>query len=200
MTRLLVYNAALVVFTAATIMTIAAINTPHWLSYSAGSQGGNTFEKHIGLHRECTTSAEPQCQLYPRHAQCEGDERYFCSMWRSGGFLMSFAVIFEMATIVSFIVIMLSGKATRIRGWPIITVLLVAVAAVEFSCMSLVAYLFDNDEQFGVPGWHLDTSWYLCTFSAIMCIVCAVALLLSAYILPQEDGYELLDDNLEDVA
>ena len=137
---------------------------------------------------------------------------------------MSFAVIFEMATLVSFLVIMLGGKATRLRGWSIIAVLIVAVAAVQFSCFSIVvcffvvlppwngcglltrsdpssqAYLFDNDEQFLVPGWHFGSSWYLCCLSAILAVFCAAALCLSAYILPQEDGYELLeDDNLEDV-
>ena len=67
--------------------------------------------------------------------------------------------------------------------------------------LSSQAYLFDNDEQFLVPGWHFGSSWYLCCLSAIISIFCAAALCLSAFILPQEDGYELLeDDNLEDVA
>ena len=138
-------------------MTIASINTPRWLYYSAASKGGKfgSFEKHIGLHLECITGADPECQIYPREDQCQGEERYFCSMWRSGGFLMSFAVIFEMATLVSFLVIMLGGKATRLRGWSIIAVLIAAVAAVEFSCFSIVVCCFF--------GSHCPS--FTCTFS-----------------------------------
>ena len=55
---------------------------------------------------------------------------------------MSFAVIFEMATLVSFLVIMLGGKAKRLGGWSIIAVLIVAVAAVQFSCFSIVVCFF----------------------------------------------------------
>lgn len=124
----------------ATLMSIASINSPHWLIYSAGTQGSK-YEQHIGLHQECTTGAESKCRAFPRQNQCEGDERYFCSMWRSSGFLMSFAVIFEMATIVTYLVIILSGKAMRVRGWPIISVLLMAVATVQFSCMAIVVGL-----------------------------------------------------------
>jgi hypothetical protein len=61
----------------------------------------------------------------------------------------------------------------------------------------LQAYLLDNDEQFVVPGWRLDTSWILCTVSAGIAVLCAVGLMVSAYVLPPEDGYEFLSDPVE---
>jgi len=55
-------------------------------------------------------------------------------------------------------------------------------------------YLIDNDDKFLVPGYHLDTSWILCTISAGVSVLCAVGLAASALLLPPEDGYEFLDD------
>lgn len=48
--------------------------------------------------------------------------------------------------------------------------------------------------MFLVPGYKLDYSWYLCTFSAAMTILAACGLVISAYVLPPEDGYEFLSD------
>jgi hypothetical protein len=56
------------------------------------------------------------------------------------------------------------------------------------------AYLLDSDEQFLVPGWRLDSSWILCTLSAGTAVLCAVGLGMSAYFLPPEHDYELLQD------
>ena len=59
---------------------------------------------------------------------------------------------------------------------------------------SLKAYLFDNDDQFAVPGWSLDVSWYISTVSAALCLSSAIGLVLSAYLLPPEDDYEFLGE------
>jgi len=56
------------------------------------------------------------------------------------------------------------------------------------------AYLYDNDEQFAIPGWTLDASWYMSTFSATICLISAGGIALSAYLLPPDDGYDFLDD------
>ena len=57
--------------------------------------------------------------------------------------------------------------------------------------------MFDNDEQFIVPGWHLDKSWILCTVSGGIAVLCALGLAISAFVLPPEEGYEFLDDPLD---
>jgi len=49
--------------------------------------------------------------------------------------------------------------------------------------------------MFLVPGYKLDTSWYLCTFSGAIAILCGLGLAISAYVLPPEDGYEFLHDS-----
>lgn len=59
------------------------------------------------------------------------------------------------------------------------------------------AYLFENDDQFTVPGWNLDFSWYLGTVSAALCLLAAAGLAVSAYLLPPEEGYEFLEDPLD---
>lgn len=68
----------------------------------------------------------------------------------------------------------------------------------EYSGLTIVAqaYLYDHDDQFTVPGWNLDVSWYLGTVSAGISLVIAAGLATSAYLLPPEEGYEFLDDPL----
>ncbi len=48
--------------------------------------------------------------------------------------------------------------------------------------------------MFLVPGYRLDSSWYLCTVSASVALLAGVGLAVSAFVLPQEDGYQLLRD------
>lgn len=194
MTRISVYSAALVAFVAATAMTVASITVPHWITYSVTTDDHSTYSKHIGLHRSCSNLYDPPCRTFPTEDQCQGDERYFCSMWRTVGFLASFGVIMHLAGLVTFLVIMGGGKFKREVGWKVLSSLLLGVAAIEFVIIGIVAYLYDHDEQFIVPGWNLDTSWILCTISASLSVLCAVGLTLSAYLLPEEDGYEFLED------
>ncbi|KAF7563029.1 hypothetical protein G7046_g1110 [Stylonectria norvegica] len=197
MTRVSVYTSALVAFVAATAMIIASIWMPQWVSYSVTTGGGETFEKHIGLHRSCSSLDNPPCRDFPYKDMCQGEERYFCSMWRTVGFMASFATILCLACVVSFVVIMSGGKYKRETGWPFVSVMLTLVAAVEFAVISIVAYLYDNDDQFTVPGWNLDVSFYLSTVSAAICLLSAAALAVSAYLLPPEEGYDFLEDPLD---
>ncbi|KAK8138815.1 hypothetical protein PG984_002195 [Apiospora sp. TS-2023a] len=197
MTRLVVYNVALGVFVAATILTITSIMTSNWVEYSVTAHNTNaTFSHHVGLHRSCSLSAtadKATCRPFPDEDDCR-DDQFFCSMWRSSGFLMSFATVVELATAISFLVVMLGGKYKREEGWFVIAGLLIADAVIEFAGMGIVAYLFNTDTQFDVPGWNLGYSWILCTVSASVSVLLAIAFSLSAYFLPPEDDYEYVGD------
>lgn len=113
-------------------------------------------------------------------------------MWRSVGFLMSFAVLIELATLVGYIIIVLGGKQSRDYGWKIICTLLAFITIVQCAGMSIVAYLFDHDARFS-DGWKLDSSWILCTASWCLALLTAVGIGAATYVLPEEGGYELID-------
>ncbi|KAH7326214.1 hypothetical protein B0I35DRAFT_405491 [Stachybotrys elegans] len=197
MTRVLAYSSALAAFAAATAMLIASIWMPHWVTYSVTTPAGETIEQHIGLHKSCSTLNDPHCRPFPSEEMCINGERYFCSMWRSVGFMASFATILSLAGFVSFAVIMGGGKYKRETGWPFVGAMLTLISAVEFVIISIVAYLYDHDEQFTIPGWNLDKSWYLSTVGASISLLAAAGLALSAYVLPPEDGYDFLEDPLD---
>ncbi|KYK58378.1 pre-mRNA splicing factor [Drechmeria coniospora] len=196
MTRISVYMPVLVAFVAAMSMILASIATPNWVSYSVTTPKGDTFDRHIGLHKSCSSIDDPPCRSFPSPALCEDGERYLCSMWRTIGFLASLAAILCLANLVTFGVIIRGGKYKRETGWPVIGAMLLLVSVVEFAVISMVAYLFENDDQFTIPGWNLDVSWYLGTASASICLLAAVALASSAYLLPPEQGYEFLGDSV----
>ncbi|KAL7942429.1 hypothetical protein V8C42DRAFT_332405 [Trichoderma barbatum] len=194
MTRVYVYTAGLVAFVAVTAMIVASITEPNWVSYSVTTTAGETLEKHIGLHKSCSSLDDPHCHAFPSKELCQYGERYFCSMWRTVGFLASFAIILCLASLISFALVMVGGKYRRETGWPFVAALLTLVSVVEFIIISIVAYLYDHDDQFTIPGWNLDVSWYLGTVSAALSLITAGGLAASAYLLPPEEGYEFLND------
>lgn len=154
------------------------------------------------------------CWPFPDDARCRGDRgddaRTFCALWRTTGFLLNLAAGAELAALVGFLVVMAGGRAKRLIGWKILGLILGAVAAAQLVGMALVvssspspfeddeadagakSYIFDYDDMFLVPGYRLDSSWYLCTFSAAVAWLAAVGLALAAFVLPPEDGYQLL--------
>ncbi|KAI0110853.1 hypothetical protein GGR51DRAFT_81041 [Nemania sp. FL0031] len=196
MTRKIVYSVALGVFVCTTVLTLVSLLTTHWVTYSVTAPTGSTFSKQLGLHESCSTVAFPTCRPFPSEDDCRDDKR-FCSLWRTSGFLLSFATIVELATLVSFLVVLAGGKFKREGGWRLIGGFLLADAVVEFASMGIVAWLFEHDSQFVVPGWALDYSFYLCTTSAAVSVLLAAVLAASAYILPPEDDYESLEDYLD---
>jgi hypothetical protein len=117
-------------------MTLASIFIPNWISWEVESRGGK-FTKTIGLHRSCSL-VDNSCQLYPPEEECRGDGDYFCSMWRSVGFLMSAAAVFELVTLVTFIMLIIGGKQKRERGWRVLTFLLVLVGILQCAAMAIV--------------------------------------------------------------
>ncbi|KAL7938916.1 hypothetical protein V8C35DRAFT_289546 [Trichoderma chlorosporum] len=196
MTRVYVYTAGLVAFVAVTAMVVASITEPNWVSYSVTTTKGETLEKYIGLHKSCSSLDDPHCRDFPSKELCQYGERYFCSMWRTVGFMASFVIVLCLATLVSFALVMGGGKYRRETGWPFVAALLTFVSVVEFIIISIVAYLYDHDDQFTIPGWNLDVSWYLGTVSAGLSLITAAGLAASAYLLPPEEGYEFLNDPL----
>jgi len=112
-------------------------------------------------------------------------------MWRSVGFLMSFAVVLEGMTLIAIVVLLAGGKEKRVNGWKVLCILATLVGLVQFAGMALIAYLYDNDDRF-FPGWELDISWTLCTASWSIQILVAATVAASAFLLSPEGGYELI--------
>jgi hypothetical protein len=65
-------------------------------------------------------------------------------MWRTVGFMASFAVIICLACLVSFLVIMSGGKYKRETGWPFVGAMLTLVAVVELVIISIVVSRSSN--------------------------------------------------------
>ncbi|KAI1270544.1 hypothetical protein F5Y18DRAFT_368649 [Xylariaceae sp. FL1019] len=201
MTRKWVYWTALAVFTCTTALTLTSLFTTHWVEYSIREGNtGNKFTKTVGLHRTCNpfgTPEQPLCQPFPSEDQCR-EFKTFCSWWRTSNFLLWFATIFELATLVTFLVVLFGGKYKRESGWKLISCFLVADAVVEFFTTGIVTHLVDNNHWFfNVPGWQLGYSYWLCTASASVSVLLAWGLVASAYTLPLEDDYEYLEDPLD---
>ncbi|KAM3520569.1 hypothetical protein NHJ13051_006776 [Beauveria bassiana] len=179
---------------ASAVMVVASIAMPNWIDYAVTTAKGDTIRKTIGLHRTCSTLDGYRCGPFPTRALCQSEQRYFCTLWRSTGWLASFSVVLGLAGFVAFGATLGGGKYKRESGWPFVAGLIAVFAAVQLVVISVVAYLFDHDDQFSIPGWHIGTSWYLALASALLGIVTVVGLVSSAYLLPSEDGYEFLDE------
>lgn len=165
MPRTLVYSIALLAFLGGTLpplcllllwlrmlirivtaMTIASIFVPNWISYSDTTPSGDRVVHHIGLHKSYS-STDGAYKHFPNPETCAMD-RYFCSMWRSVGFLTSFAAVAELVTLVSFVMVLTGGKQQRESGWKVICYLLTLVALIQLSSMSIVVGSFPLD-----AGW-----------------------------------------------
>lgn len=122
-------------------MTLASILVPHWVSMDVPVHGGDkTYSQHLGLHHYCNTALpDKPCRTFPdTDKDCSADDKYFCSMWRTSGFLMSFATIAELATLVCFVVTIGGGNVKREYGWKVLCGLLATVSVVQFASMGLV--------------------------------------------------------------
>lgn len=136
MTRRVVYGISLWVYLGAVACTIAAIALPNWVSYTSPTDN-DPIKVTYGLHKRCS-SITGQCMPFPQDQDCYGDNRSFCSMWRSTGFFMNFSVVFEVAVLVAYIVILVGGRGTREVGWKILSPLLFVVTAAQLVAMTLV--------------------------------------------------------------
>ncbi|KAF3915079.1 hypothetical protein ABW21_db0207052 [Orbilia brochopaga] len=142
-------------------------------------QSAGRIRQTYGLHHRCksgpgTTDA---CEPFPLESDCADDE-HFCSLWRTTGYLMDLAVSLEVLII---------------AAWKLLSSLLFVNVALQLIAMSLVSYVYENDERFFV-GWKLDVSWILCTFSWGITLIIAGMIAMVGWLLPPEDGYERLTE------
>jgi hypothetical protein len=213
-------------------MTIASIALPRWVRWEsvrpstrshfhsqpptepAKQDIGGDIKFTYGLHRKCS-SVTGACDPFPTPRDCERDGVAFCALWRSVGFLCSFAVLLEAACVVSLAITLLGGVRSRTYGWRVVCALMALGACAQMAGMAIVvrfppsfgspstilanwrpaqAYEFDHDDRF-FPGWKLDVSWILCTVSWCLLAVTGVGIGVSACVLPSEGGYELIPDD-----
>jgi hypothetical protein len=97
---------------------------------------GGDIKYSYGLHKRCST-VTGTCEPFPTYRDCDLDGT-FCALWRSVGFLMSFAVIIELATFIAYTVVILGGVQQRSYGWKIVCSLLGLAGTVELICMALI--------------------------------------------------------------
>lgn len=119
-------------------MIIASIAMPNWIDYSVTTGKGDTIHKTIGLHKSCSTLDENSCSPYPTPALCQADQGYFCSLWRTAGWLASFSVVLGLAGLVSFVVTLSGSRYKRETGWPFVAGLIATFAAVQLLIVSVV--------------------------------------------------------------
>lgn len=98
---------------------------------------GKPVSISIGLHKWCDSVAG-SCRDFPEYEDCHGDSWAFCSRWRTVGFLMSFAVVIELAALIGYAVVLLGGKQKRDVGWKMISGLLIVGGAVSCVAMAIV--------------------------------------------------------------
>lgn len=151
-----------------------------------------TMRYSYGLHSRCDSLLE-SCRPFPRFEDCQGSNQQFCALWRTTGFLMSFAVVLELAGIVGFVIILLGGKQKRETGWRVMVSILLICAAAQAASMGIVVDRHHHDEQF-FDGWYLGKSFVLATISWAMQALLVAGLLASVFALSDEGGYELIPD------
>ena len=156
-------------------MTLAAIIIPKWISFdndtvSCANMHSDAYlmlsritARIYTLHTDYTSGAPTRiyplyhwastsslkCVKFPEYSDCHGDERYFCSMWRSVGFLMSFAVVIEGMTIAAFVVLLAGGKQRREQGWGVLAILVALAAGVQVAGTALTVRESDSGAGVG---------------------------------------------------
>ncbi|KAF3086196.1 hypothetical protein TWF706_011721 [Orbilia oligospora] len=174
-----------------------------------------------GLRHSCRTGpslTNPTtiCRPFPTFQDCE-DSAHFCSLWKSTNYLMNLAVSIEVLTCLCFILILSSqntppntttspnnvnnnttNNTIRKSGWKFLVLLLSISVTCQLLAMSLVSYVYENDERFFV-GWRLDVCWVLCMVSWGVGLVVTGLVGLVGWVLPEDgrdgggrEGYERL--------
>jgi hypothetical protein len=118
-------------------MTLTAIALPNWISFHSSLNPSDDLTYTYGLHRVCS-SPTSSCRPYPEDSDCQMDNQYFCGLWRTTGFLMNFAAVLELVTIVAYIVVLAGGRQKRQSGWKLLGALLLVTAAMQCAAMAIV--------------------------------------------------------------
>jgi hypothetical protein len=63
-------------------------------------------------------------------------------MWRSVGFLMTFAVVLMSLGIVAYVIILSGGKKLRETGWGVLSTIIILSVAVQVASMALIVGSF----------------------------------------------------------
>lgn len=137
MTRRIVYGISLWVFLGAAACTIASIALPNWISYSSPTDGSDPIRVTYGLHKRCS-SITGKCTPFPEYEDCHGDDRWFCSIWRSTGFFMNFSIVLQLACVIAYLTVLVGGRSSREAGWKMVAGLLSTVALGEIISMAMV--------------------------------------------------------------
>lgn len=137
MTRRIVYGISLWVFLGAAACTIASIALPNWISYSSPTDGSDPIRVTYGLHKRCS-SITGKCTPFPEYEDCHGDDRWFCSIWRSTGFFMNFSIVLQLACVIAYLTVLVGGRSSREAGWKMVAGLLSIVALGEIISMAMV--------------------------------------------------------------
>jgi hypothetical protein len=122
-------------------MTISAILLPNWISFHSSLSPLDDLYIEYGLHQACS-SLTSSCRPFPEPQDCQDSNgRYFCSLWRTTGFLMNLAAVLEFVTIVAYIVVLAGGKQKRRAGWKLLSIILLVTGMVQCAAMAIVASL-----------------------------------------------------------
>ncbi|KAK6514308.1 hypothetical protein TWF506_008704 [Arthrobotrys conoides] len=194
MSRTIFYSISFAVFAASSLLTLTSTTLPRWITYTQETSSG-LLTKTYGLHYSCLTTTSPPtttCHPFPTIQDCT-ETPHFCTLWHSTKYLLNISLSLSLLTCLLFI-FLIANKEYRRTGWKYLVLLLTTGVACQLLAMSIVSYVYENDERFFV-GWRLDVCWVLCVVSWGVGGVVTGIVGLVGWVLPEEGregGYERL--------
>ncbi|KAK3994699.1 hypothetical protein QBC44DRAFT_38748 [Cladorrhinum sp. PSN332] len=199
MSRQLLHHASLLSLTLATSLTLLSIPYTNWItltinipssssSSSNGPHAAPPLTDSFGLFQRCTSpgSGPNRCVSFPEERKCSESDMPFCNLWWTAGVLLGLAVpLMQVLTVVAFV-------RCCPKKWKLPAGVLVLTSGVQGFGVTIMAYLFDHDELFWVPGYQLGLSWYLAFLSAGTMFLTACGMAIGASVLPTEKEYKLV--------
>ncbi|KAK4457663.1 hypothetical protein QBC42DRAFT_278601 [Cladorrhinum samala] len=203
--RQVVYRGGLMGVAIATTLTLLSVSRPYWITLSHPP----LMSDSIGLYQRCTSSSSSSsssqtrtCNRFPDERKCPlnqgntSNENSFCSMWSTAGAVT--ALIVPLMEFLTLAVMMVKfrffdrrggggGRGGVQEGWKAIfpAGMVILAAGFEGFGVAVMAYIFDNDEMFLVPGYELGLSWYLALMSSAMLWLTASWMVIGSWILPE---------------
>jgi hypothetical protein len=148
-----------------------------------------------GLHKHCS-SVTASCASFPTYADCSSaaGTRTFCSLWRTASFTLSLSIIFEFATLITFLLVLLGGKQRRSDGWLPLDILIGTCVVAQVVGWGLVTHLYRTDAERFFDGWQMGKASWMCVVSWASQILVAVGVTATCLAAEEEAGYELIPD------